>query len=103
MSGIIYNVSVQVEKSISADWLQWMIEEHAPKIIATSCFTNFTAHKLLEQGDEKSITYVIQYFSKSIQAYERYINEFAEKFRKEAFNRWGNQFMAFRTVMEVIR
>ena len=100
--GIIYNVTVKVEKSIADEWLQWLISEHAPQIIATHCFTKFTALKLLEYDEEESTTYAVQYFSNNIKDYQRYINEFAERFRKESFDKWGNKFIAFRTVMEVI-
>lgn len=102
MSGIIYNVTVQVEKNIANEWLRWLINEHAPQILATDCFTNFATHKLLEQDDEVSTTYVVQYFSKNREDYQRYINQFAESFRIESFNKWGNKFIAFRTVMEVV-
>ena len=36
------------------------------------------------------------------QAYERYIAEHANYFRKESFDKWGEKFIAFRTVMEVV-
>jgi hypothetical protein len=102
MSTIVYNVTLQVEKTIKNDWLQWLMEQHAPQIIRTHCFTNFTIYKLLDHDEEDRVTYVVQYFSKNIKNYQRYINQFAESFRKEAFNKWGNKFIAFRTVMEVV-
>src|SRR5688500_13328574 len=82
--GVIYNVTVKVEESIADKWLQWLIEEHAPRIIATNCFTKFTALKLLELDDEEGITYAIQYFAEDMQAYERYIAQYANEFRKQA-------------------
>ena len=100
--GIIYNVTVKVEKDIAGNWLQWLLEEHGPQIIATNCFTKFIALKLLEYDDEESTTYAIQYFADTIEDYHNYINQYAEQFRTRAFNTWGNKFVAFRTVMEVI-
>ena len=101
-SPIVYNVTVKVQHGIANEWLQWMINEHAPKIIATNCFKKFTALKLLEHDDEEGITYTIQYFSDNRQNYQRYIDEYAERFRKESSDKWGNKFIAFRTVMEVV-
>jgi hypothetical protein len=94
--GIIYNVTVKVEKSIADDWLRWLIQEHGPQIIATNCFSKFTALKLLEHDDEEGVTYAIQYFGDTMQNYECYLAEFADHFRKESLNKWGQKFIAFK-------
>ena len=100
--GIIYNVTIKVERNIADDWLKWLIQEHAPQIIATNCFKKFTALKLLEQDDEEDITYAIQYFADNMQSYERYLTQFADHFRRESLNKWGQKFIAFRTLMQVV-
>ena len=100
---VVYNVTVKVERSIADDWLQWLVQEHAPQIIATNCFTKFTALKLLEYDDEGSTTYAIQYFANTIDDYKTYLNQFADQFRKLSFDKWGNKFVAFRTVMEIVQ
>lgn len=102
MSGVIYNVTIKVEKSIENNWLQWLMKEHAPQIIATNCFTKFVTYKLLEHDDEEGTTYIVQYFYEDMQGYQRYINEFAEHFRNESLKKWSNKLIAFRTVMQVI-
>ena len=99
---IIYNVTVKVDKNIADAWRQWMVMDQAPKIIATKCFTNFTMLKLLEHDDEESNTYAVQFFSNDIKDYQRYLVLFAHDFSKESFAKWGNKFIAFSTVMQVI-
>jgi hypothetical protein len=101
-NNIIYNVTVKVDKSIADAWLQWMIKEQAPKIIATKCFTNFAMLKLLEHDDEESNAYAVQFFSNDIEDYQRYLDLFAHNFSKESFAKWGERFIAFSTVMQVI-
>ena len=100
--GIIYNVTVKVENSIADDWMKWLMDEHGPQIIATNCFKKFTALKLLEQDDAEGVTYAVQYFADNMQNYERYLAEFADHFRRESINKWGQKFIAFRTVMQVM-
>lgn len=101
MDCIVYNVTVKLDKNIGGDWLKWLLKDHAPQIIATGCFTKFTVLKLLEH-DEGSITYTVQYFSENMKNYQHYLAEFADRFRKESSNKWGNRFIAFRTVMQVV-
>jgi hypothetical protein len=102
-NNIIYNVTVKVDKSIASAWLQWMIAEQAPKIIATKCFTKFTMLKLLEHDDEESNTYAVQFCSNTIEDYQRYLNLFARNFSKESFDKWGERFIVFSTIMQVIK
>jgi hypothetical protein len=101
-NNIIYNVTVKVDTSIVDAWLQWMVTEQAPKIIATKCFTKFTILKLLEHDDKESNTYAVQFFSNNIEDYQRYIDLFANNFSKKSFAKWGERFIAFSTVMQVI-
>ena len=100
--GVIFNVTVRVEKNIADDWLEWLIQEHAPQIIATNCFKKFTVLKLLEQDDEEGATFAIQYFADNMQNYERYITEFSDHFRRASLQKWGQKFIAFRTLMQVM-
>lgn len=99
---IIYNVTVKAEPSIAADWLEWLKTEHIPEVIATGCFTHARVLHLLEQDDTEGITYAVQYHAGNKELYERYIDVFSGEMRKKAFDKWGNRFIAFRSVMEVV-
>jgi hypothetical protein len=32
--------------------------------------------------------------------YEKYVNEYAPALKADSFNKWGNKFIAFRTLLE---
>jgi hypothetical protein len=98
----IYNVTVKVEHSIAGNWLVWLKEEHIPDIINTGCFTNATILRLLELDDTEGPTYAVQYYAESDVFYNRYIEKFSDEMRKKGTDKWGNQFFAFRTVMQVV-
>jgi hypothetical protein len=99
---IIYNVTVKVEHSVAAQWLEWLKEEHIPDIIATGCFTDARILHLLETNDEEGITYAVQYHAPDRSCYDCYIEKFAEGMRKQAMDKWGGKFIAFRSLMEVV-
>jgi hypothetical protein len=99
---IVYNVTSKVVTEIAEAWLQWLTQEHAPAIVATGCFESFRVLRLLEQDESEGPTYAIQYLAASPEAYERYIRDFAPRFRQEGHDRWGARFISFRSVMEVI-
>jgi hypothetical protein len=99
---IIYNVTIKADHSIAAEWLDWMKKEHIPDVIATGCFTQARIFHLFEADDEEGITYVVQYHADSLYSYNQYITEFADEIRKRGIDKWGNKFIAFRTVMRVV-
>jgi len=99
---IVYNVTTKVTPAIQQDWLQWIKEEHIADIIGTGCFTHAVVLQLLETDDSEGPTYTVQYFADSKSLYNNYIASHAEKMRQKAFDKWGNQFIAFRSLMQVI-
>jgi hypothetical protein len=98
----IYNVTIKIQEPIHQAWLQWLKEEHVPEVLATGCFTNATIVRLLEVDDCEGPTYAIQYIAESMALYNRYIENFAGILRQKSFDKWGNQFMGFRSLMQVI-
>ena len=100
---LIYNVTVQVEKEIAAQWLHWLKHEHIPDLMNTGCFTNYQIVKLLDVDESEAITYAIQYYASSRELLDKYLDEHAAGVRKKGVEKWGERFVAFRTIMEVIR
>ena len=102
MFSIIYNVTINIENCIAAEWFQWLIKEHIPNVMATHCFTHYHVLQILNTDESEGLTYAIQYFASSIDEYEKYILEYAEALRKKSNDKWGDAFVAFRTVMKKV-
>jgi len=98
----IYNVTVQVDKAISLQWLNWLQQEHIPELMSTGCFSHYQVVKLLDVDESEAITYAIQYYSASRELIEKYLNEYAADTRNKTVAKWKDRFVAFRTIMEVI-
>ncbi len=99
---IIYNVTIKIDFSIQKEWLTWLKEEHIPDILHTGCFTNARILQLLETDDTEGPTYAIQYYAESKSMYNLYIEKYAGLQRQKFFDKWGDQFIAFRSVMQVV-
>ena len=98
----IYNVTIKAHSSIQDEWLKWLKEEHIPEVLATGCFTNATILRLLEIDDSEGATHAIQYHAESKGQYNLYIEKFAGDMRQKSFDKWGDKFIAFRSVMQVV-
>lgn len=98
---IIYNVTVKVETDVADEWVKWMKEEHMPELMKTGLFIDSRLCRLLEQDELEGRTYTAQYFCNTINDYNAYIDNHAQHMRDKGFARFGNRFIAFRTIMEV--
>ena len=100
---IVYNITLKIDPSIEAEWVLWQQQEHIPEVMVTGLFTEHKFFRLLEQDETDGITYVVQYFTVSLENYNSYIEKFAQSLREKALTKWENRFIAFRTVMELVQ
>ncbi|MET3875066.1 DUF4286 family protein [Chitinophaga sp. OAE865] len=99
---IIYNVTTKVATDTHFRWLQWLQEEHIPAMLATGIFHDYRISRLLEQDDEEGPTYVVQYFADSLKDYQSFADQHQQALRQRGYDLFGDRFIAFTTVMEVI-
>ena len=98
---IIYNVTVNIDDSVHADWLYWIRNEHIPDMLATGKFIKALMTKVLVEEEMGGQSYSIQYTAKSRDSLARYYKDDAPKLREEA-GRFGDKVLMFRTELEII-
>lgn len=99
---ILYNVTIKVNWSIHEEWLLWIKEKHIPDVLATHCFTHYKMLRLLEVDEDEGPTYAVQYFASNVKTYHKYINSYSNKLRDDSLQKWGNQFITFRSLMQIV-
>jgi hypothetical protein len=100
---ILYNVTVNVAPDVDQVWVQWMKEDHIPKVLATKRFVEHKFFKLLtEHPDAEGNTYAIQYFAENQEDLDAYLSNEAPALQKEHVDRYGEKCLAFRTVLEEV-
>jgi hypothetical protein len=98
----IYNVTTKVDWSIHDAWVKWMQEIHIPEVMAAECFENVQFVRLLEIDEEDGPTYAAQFTAPSKAMYNRYIEKHAPSLREKANAEWGNKYISFRTLMQIV-
>src|SRR6476619_2651607 len=96
----IYNVTIKVDARIAAPWLQWMLSEHIPEILQTKCFHHYRVVRLLDIDDTEGPTYAIQYEAHQKANNNRYMELYDDKMKKKSNDKWRDQLIAFRSLME---
>lgn len=98
---LLYNVTFIIEDSAEAAWLQWMQEEHIPKVMDTGLFVSNRLLKVLDSPNE-GVTYCSQYVAQALEDYDAYQLNHAPLLQEELNILFKDKFVAFRTVMEYI-
>lgn len=99
---IIYSVTVSLASEVEEDWRNWMITKHIPDVMETGYFVEKRMTKVIEGHEEGVINYNIQYLCESIEKLNEYNSKCAPKLQKEHGDRFGDRFIAFRTLLELI-
>jgi len=58
--------------------------------------------RLLDVDETDGPTYAIQYYAENRENYDRYLSGPAAALRNKTFEKWGDRFIAFRSLMEVV-
>jgi hypothetical protein len=98
----IYNVTTQVLWGIHEEWVQWMVQQYILKVLATGCFVKHQMVRLLEADETEGPIYAVQYFFTAKSDYTKYIEQHDTILLNESFKKWGDSFIAFKSLMEVV-
>ncbi len=101
---IIYNVTCNLDVKLAPSWLNWMMEEHIPEVMQTGCFTDCKVLKLItEAADNQGVNYAIQYTAGSMEDYVKYRDNFGPVLQQKTKEKYGDQVLAYRSLLEVVK
>ncbi len=88
---------------MAEEWLSWMKEEHIPEVMQSGCFTECKILKLLtEAEDNDGVNFAIQYTAPNMGTYQKYRDEFAPELQAKTKAKYGDDVLAYRSLLEVI-
>lgn len=99
---LVYNVTVGVDKDAEAEWLQYMKEKHIQAVLDTGLFVNSKMYRVLHDQDDGTISYSVQYFAKSIEDVQQYLEVFAPALIEDHRKRFHNRHVAFMTLLDEV-
>jgi hypothetical protein len=99
---LLFNETIGIDKEIEDEWLQWMKEKHIPEVLKTGMFISFKMYKVLHEQDDGTISYSVQFFAKTIDHIQQYLEVFAPALVEQHRQRFVNRHVAFRTLLEEV-
>ncbi|GHB47055.1 DUF4286 family protein [Mongoliitalea lutea] len=98
----LYNVTVNVEKEMEEEWLDWMKAVHIPDVLATGMFVENKLFKIMHDSEDGSLNYSVQYFAESMDHIMNYQQNFAPKLQAETQKKYGDRLVIFRTLLKLV-
>lgn len=98
----LYNVTVNVEKEMEDEWLDWMKAVHIPDVLATGMFVENKLFKIMHDSEDGSLNYSVQYFAESMDHIMNYQQNFAPKLQAETQKKYGDRLVIFRTLLKLV-
>src|SRR5215203_1058967 len=99
---IIYNVTIKVDWAIAEDWLKWMQDVFIPEMLGTGCFEKHQLVRILQVDETEGPTYATQYYASTLTKYDYYLQNYAAALRRQVSDKWGEKYIDFRTLMQVV-
>ena len=99
---LLYNMTVGIDQAIEKDWIIWIKEKHIPDVLKTGLFVTAKMYKVLHDQEDGTISYSIQYFAKSINEVNQYLQSFAPAIVEEHRRKFFNRHVAFQTLLEEV-
>jgi hypothetical protein len=98
---LLYNVTLIIEDAVADKWLEWMQEIHIPEVMETGMFVSSRLLKVVDSPNE-GVTFCAQYVAENLDNYNNYQDNFAPVLQADLNEKFPNQFVAFRTLMEYV-
>ncbi|WP_339713458.1 DUF4286 family protein [uncultured Kriegella sp.] len=98
----IYNVTTNIENAVHDQWLQWMKKTHIPDMLATGKFLSAKMCRVLVEEEMGGMTYSVQFTTANKETLQKYYEQDASRLREDALKHFPNQFVSFRTELEVV-
>ena len=99
---IIYSVTLSLAPEIEKSWKDWMLSKHIPDVMKTGMFVEQKMTKVIDGHEEGAINYNIQYTCESLERLNEYQEHHAPELQKEHGEKFKQNFIAFRTILEII-
>jgi hypothetical protein len=100
---IIYNLTFKVNHDKVTAWMAWQQQKYIPEVLATGLFDEGRLYRLLGHDDEEGLTLVTQLRTSSLGRYQQFVDEHDSLLSAKAFEKWGDGFTCFRSVMEAVQ
>ncbi|MBD3628316.1 MULTISPECIES: DUF4286 family protein [Cyclobacterium] len=99
---ILYNITINIDKEREFEFVEWMKFEYLPKVMQTGLFFEKRFFRLLQEDNGDGVNFSAQFFTEGMEDLEFFQQKYAPVLREEIVEKFGSQFVSFRSVLESV-
>ena len=97
----IYNITMQVEASVHQDWYNWVNTSFIPEMLSTKKFTKAVLSEVLQDENQDSFTYSVQFFVPTETHLEAYKQAYASEIEAK-ISLFKTRVVSFSSTLKII-
>lgn len=97
---ILYNITYNIDRVTDGEWKTWLKETYLPRVMSTGCFRSYKVYRMLNEEDDHSINYAVQFLSDSLVELNDYLQSYAPSIAAELQMKFRHRHVAFMSVLQ---
>ncbi|SEJ28884.1 protein of unknown function [Cyclobacterium xiamenense] len=99
---ILYTITINIDNEREAEFVEWMKYEYLPRVMQTGLFFEKRFFRLLQEDNGDGINFSAQFFAESMEDLEFYQKKYSATLWDMLKEKFGSQFVSFRSVLESV-
>jgi hypothetical protein len=99
---VLFSLTVNIDKEIENEWLDWMKQSFIPSLWLTGFFQEKRFLKLLNEEENGGCTYSLQLTLDKLETFQHFENNHLEDFRKMLYGKYSGRLVDFYTILEKV-
>jgi len=99
---ILYTITINIDNEREVEFVEWMKYEYLPRVMQTGLFFEKRFFRLLQEDNGDGINFSAQFFAESMEDLEFYQKKYSATLWDMLKEKFGSQFVSFRSVLESV-
>lgn len=99
---VLFSLTVNIDKQIEEEWLEWMRESFVPNLWLTGYFQEKRFLRLLNETENDGVTYSLQLTVNSLTRAKEFEANHLQDFRQILYGKYTGRLVDFYTILETV-
>ncbi|MDO6438781.1 DUF4286 family protein [Cyclobacterium sp. 1_MG-2023] len=99
---VLYNITVNIDSEREEEFIEWMKQEYLSRVMQTGLFYEKRFFRLLQEDNGNGVNFSAQFLAENLEDLEFFQARYADVLSEIIKEKFGSQFVSFRSVLESV-
>tara|TARA_R100001039_G_C1747629_1_gene51594 strand:- start:152 stop:457 length:306 start_codon:yes stop_codon:yes gene_type:complete len=99
---VLYNITINIDSEREEEFIGWMKQEYLPRVMQTGLFNEKRFYRLLQEDDGDGVNFSAQFLAESLEDVKFFQNKYSSVLSEIIKEKFGSQYVSFRSVLESV-